>query len=116
MNREIRFREWDGLRFFHVNIDSDDKIFQLSTGLKDKNNKEIYEGDIIKYVYELPFPENEKKFQWETIGQVIFSNGCFGILTEDKKYDSYKGTLSNYPAVLVEVVGNIFENPELLNA
>ncbi len=68
------------------------------TGLKDCNNKEIYEGDIIK----VPVSN--------ALGVVGFSvRGYFGY--------SSKLTASLFPfsdLILEEIVGNIFENPELL--
>ncbi|KQL21763.1 hypothetical protein AN957_02890 [Cytobacillus solani] len=66
------------------------------TGLKDKNGKEIYEGDIIALPYKRTFPE--LGLQNHT---VIFKNGYF--------------SCSDYNTYASEVIGNIYENPELLN-
>jgi uncharacterized phage protein (TIGR01671 family) len=75
------------------------------TGLKDKNGKEIYEGDIC-YVY-----PDEWEFQLEGCNHnVIYFEGGFG-LKRDKNpfYPLYK-SLADY----CNVIGNIYENPELL--
>lgn len=68
------------------------------TGLKDKNGKEIYEGDILK---SSPY----------SIGAVLFRNGVF--LSEENR----DGEPFYYPAFhfsISEIIGNIYENPELL--
>jgi len=74
------------------------------TGLKDKKGKEIYEGDII------PRTEPSKKCRWL---EIIWHECGF-------YYKCSCGRIFTYPAVSgdatkVEVIGNIYENPELLN-
>ncbi len=68
------------------------------TGLKDNNGVEIYEGDIVK----------AKFFNEEIIGYIGFAIGCFMI--------AGSGVSDNQMFVFndIEVIGNIYDNPELL--
>ena len=67
------------------------------TGLKDKNGKEIYEGDIIN------FWANDTK-------QVVeFKNGAYWMFVVDDDHNPVP-----LPSKYIEVIGNIYENPELL--
>lgn len=77
------------------------KLMQY-TGLKDKNDKEIYEGDIVKYLLPHPEPENYEEYTEE----VNYVDGCFCV---EGYTPLYATTDWN-----VEVIGNIYENPELL--
>ena len=134
MSREINFRAWDNLLKKIRNVEvmcrhggkmlvwrlwdeqiglpplpypSDRFILMQFTGLKDKNGKDIYEGDIFK-----PFSEGINYYK------VVFEKGCFGL---HHNY-GYWGTLGRFFELAnenkmefeVEVIGNIFQNPELL--
>ena len=72
----------------------------LFTGLKDKNKKEIYEGDIL--IYKLNYIEYKE--------EVSFFN--FGFLMRNKNLSSIP--LSEYIGTISEVIGNIYYNPELI--
>lgn len=121
--RELKFRAWkngfvffnlledNDIDFYHFYCDGGDNIEQY-TGLKDKNGKEIYEGDIVKYL----------SYQKEYTGQVVFDfvDDSEGYYVE-KHYgwgiwrDDYNTSLGDYAddnmkCELIEVIGNIHES------
>ena len=71
------------------------------TGLKDKNNKEIYEGDIL-------FESFREEYY-----KVVFENGSFKAEFKGD-FEEYSFDLIDVVAQGCEVVGNIYENPELM--
>lgn len=85
----------------------DNAIVEQFTGLHDKNGKEIYEGDIIKF----------KNMVREATGKIIFNeHGFFAISYLDSQYTYSDVALLNRfdTESNCEIIGNIFENPELL--
>ena len=116
--RPIKFRAWDkenGVMmtevslYFSNGVWSDEKIEIMQfTGLLDKNEKEIYEGDIVEdkssnYGLQIVVWNN----RFASYGQT-WPKGFTGSLNEDH----YPFAANNWS--LVEVIGNIYENPTLL--
>lgn len=128
--REIKFRAWDkesnkmlnvGLIDFRYTqawfpelitkespygslMSSKFELMQF-TGLKDKNGKEIYEGDLFKWA------GNE-------IVKVVFRDACFGFVSNERfiSFEHYPEDVECVSTVRwLEVIGNIYENKELLD-
>ena len=83
------------------------------TGLKDKNGNKIFEGDIVKAIqteYD-EYKENEP-FVFSFVGEMIFDDACFGL--KAKKVIDFYSPMWKEEDVELEVIGNIHDNPELL--
>lgn len=117
MNRDIKFRAWDEVsekmlnwnEFLDTNMkntfiapESTGLILMQYTGLHDKNGKEIYEGDIVKY----------RDSRGQHIEKVIFDKGCFYAGMHWGSSTRIAPKLIN--TRITEVIGNIYDNPELL--
>lgn len=112
--RKIKFRAWDkreGRMIYRPNIpipctsESDLYILLQYVGLNDKNGKEAYEGDIVKYdLRELKdCPPDVGFIEW------MIYHARFAISDKNNNYYELKVGL------WIEIIGNIYENPELLS-
>jgi len=133
--KEIKFRAWDKqdkemlepFDLYSIGIVNgengyDPKYYILLqyTGLKDKNGKEIYEGDILL----MPVYPSESNPNGEPdMGVVGFTAGAFGWRYLNSKgkptgqFESFLSWNGESDNLLEEkVIGNIYENPELLKA
>nr|DAY35870.1 MAG TPA: YopX protein [Bacteriophage sp.] len=85
----------------------DDEYLMQSTGFKDKNGKEIFEGDIVRQVRTQPITENET-----ITGVVIMIEGAWLIMNDCEQLASYLWSETDEN----EIIGNVYENTELLEA
>lgn len=116
--REIKFRAWDkingemipwnrllnghNLRNVFMRPEMCGLILMQYTGLKDKNGVYIYEGDIVEFVpFETSINNRVVKFERGVFKAELIRSG-------------YSVTLSELQESEIKVIGNICENPELL--
>lgn len=97
----------DHTTFSHSCTSMQNYELMQSTGLKDMKDTEIYEGDIVELKY--PYDKRIK-----TRGSIVWDiyKSCFGISMKEttERYELYRVTAGNY----LTVIGNVHQNPELL--
>ena len=140
--RELKFRAWDterkimaqvnylGLNDYEVGMKAKFenwnapypyvcKLMQY-TGLKDKNGKEIYEGDIIKVIrkhWNNCGKEHLEKIAEETGEVVFYKNLQVSLKTKEKEgtlYQPFLWIFADEEDCEIEIIGNVYENKDLL--
>ena len=125
--REIKFRAWDKVDGIWCNYKIYDGTVYLMdintgvwyeryedfdlmeyTGIKDINNVKIFEGDIVEM--------SKENSDFKEIGVVKFVEGraSFLLITQDNDYEYLGYDFSYYDRIFYKVLGNIYENKELL--
>ena len=130
--REIKFRAWSSGRKEMTEVESihfkgnavyliskylrlvanlDETELMQFTGLQDCNGVDIYEGDIIELWYEICSGEYR---EYSDKGMVCFENGLFIIKCIDEQHEYDFDFFHHVDDGTKEVIGNIYENSELL--
>lgn len=115
--RKIKFRMWSGIKMFYdwnvfeclkqqgngiYDHEKDGAVFMQFIGIQDKNGKEIYEGDILQRVDPLGQRLNI------TLVTFLTHHSGVDIIAGFNTGQKYCGGNQ------IEVIGNAYENPELL--
>lgn len=114
--REIKLRAWDKYEKEMVDweqykpelvardFDNEELVVMQYTGRKDKNGKEIYEGDVVDVIF----------YNYlRGVGIVKFDNS-YGQWGVHMPKDNYIDNLYEWVEYGCKVIGNIYENPNLL--
>jgi uncharacterized phage protein (TIGR01671 family) len=126
--RKMKFRVWDNENYLsspfdfydvisgHIEFTDDCQVMQY-TGINDKNGKEIFEGDIIQIEKPRAGNENQRRLvEWvDRRSKMVINYNCVGDI--GFTFKSLKKGIGNdtvWEPFEAKVIGNIYENPELL--
>jgi len=101
-------------RYTEMSVEFDEVELMQSTGLKDKDGQEIFEGDIVKRDG-VKRPEIVRFGEWTDVDSLGYKEQYIGFYFESE-HEGQEWLHSVQPQFnhLYKVIGNIYENPELL--
>ena len=109
--------DYEELSELFMALNADDSIFSepmQSTGLFDKNDKEIFEEDVVRYTWDMPSDVNAtKKGKKVRISKVFLSDwrASWAVGRKSCNSDLFRYARNGNT---VEILGDIYQNPELL--
>jgi len=133
--RELKFKAWDNILKSYIPIEyigisgngnyfnnslencistTDNWIVEQFTGLKDKNGKDVYEGDILEFKNDLVRHNLHKVFRVDG-GLVINSHSDDICKDSIVFYEACADMQTSQWIRQCEIIGNIHQNPELIN-
>ena len=89
----------------NIQVEPKDGVIMQCTGLKDKNGKLIYEEDIVKVIIQPNIIENVSVVKWDNKSARFLRTASIA---------SKNNLVSFWWDCSTEIIGNIYENPELL--
>ena len=107
-------QQGDTERYTEMSVEFDEIELMQSTGLKDKNGKEIFEGDIVKRDG-VKRPEIVRFGEWTDVDSLGYKEQYIGFYFESE-HEGQEWLHSVEPQFnhLYKVIGNIYENPQFL--
>jgi uncharacterized phage protein (TIGR01671 family) len=122
MKREIQFRAWEhdrkkmcyGYETYIFEAEKNNYPLMQFTGLQDKNGKPIFEGDILKSefvncYFAIEYNNEAACYDWYVLTETKKQGAALANSIEESPAKAGKPFMQ-----IVEVIGNIYENPELL--
>ena len=127
LKNEITYFKTDNCCYKEINVDFNNYVIMQSIGFKDKNGKEIFIGDIVKFPDEYEFVDGAgettdvtacdgfniasvvNQGSYITLDNFVRENGA-----TERELENYECTFDDLDFKNFEVIGNIYENEELL--
>ncbi len=107
LKKEITYYETNNCCYKEINVDFNNYVIMQSTGLFDKNGVEIFEGDI---VIDTVGPQIKMVVKWIDDCAAFRTIGTY----EGENFVGYVGHETKFGKNTCQVIGNIYENKELL--